>query len=155
MTAALLAATLSLSGHLTPWRQDCANGCGLPEPAGKGAAVAAAVETPLTPGEARLARFGEEFALPSGERVRADATVYYLCPRGAKPVPGGDPCPARYLQVQVVLSGDAKAFCSAALNPADAAPFPVMACAGENLRKPGERLGVSLSRPDPAPSPAR
>jgi hypothetical protein len=147
MTTALLLAALNLSGHLTPWRQDCTNGCALPQGAGKAETVAVAVDTPMNPGEARVAKFEKELSYGgAGERVRASATVYFVCPRSAKPIPGQDSCPTRYLQVQIVLSGDAKAFCAAALNPADAAPFPVMMCAGENLRRPGERLGVSLSR---------
>jgi hypothetical protein len=102
----------------------------------------------MNPGEARTGKFSRTFSFASGERVTAAFTVYFVCPRGAKGEPGVDSCPARYVQVQAVLTGDARAFCAASLNPADAHPFPVMMCAGENLRRPGERLGISLSRED-------
>ncbi len=109
---------------------------------------------PAAPGEARIAKFSKTFAFATGEKISAAFTVYYVCPRDAGSAPGEDACPSRYVQVQAVLTGDARAFCAVSLNPADAHPFPVMMCAGENLRRPGERLGVSLSRKDvrtPAP----
>ncbi len=103
----------------------------------------------MNPGEVRTAALEKTFAFATGEKIRAAFTVYYaVCPRDAAAKPGVDSCPARYVQVQAVLSGDARAFCAVSLNPADAHPFPVMMCAGENLRRPGERLGVSLSRRD-------
>jgi hypothetical protein len=151
LTVLLLAAgaanadALDFSGFVSSWRQDCANGCALPA-GGESAAAAFSVDVPMNPGEARVAKFDRTFVFAAGEKVAAAFTVYYLCPRDAAAEPGGDSCPARYLQVQAVLSGDARAFCAASLNPADAHPFPVMMCAGENLRRPGERLGVSLSR---------
>jgi len=138
---------LALSGFVSAWRQDCSGECGLPAPAGKGEAVAAAIDVPLNPGEARTAKFSRDFAYAgSGEKVRAAVTIYFVCPRDGAPGAAGDTCPSHYLQVQVVLTGDARAFCAAALNVDDARPFPVIMCAGENARKPGERLGVSLSR---------
>lgn len=145
--AAAPAAVLEFSGFVSAWRQDCTNGCALPAGSGPSEAAAFTLDVPMNPGEARTAKFEREFVLaPTGERIKASVTVYFLCPRGAKSDPGGDSCPSRYVQAQVVLTGDARAFCAASLNPADAHPFPVMMCAGENLRRPGERLGVSLSR---------
>lgn len=145
--AAAPAAALEFSGFVSAWRQDCANGCAVPESAAPGQDGAFRLDVPMNPGEARTAKFEREFVLtPSGERIKAVVTAYFICPRDAKPQPGVDSCPTRYVQVQAVLSGDARAFCGASLNPADAHPFPVMMCAGENLRRAGERLGVSLSR---------
>ncbi|MFI5361947.1 MAG: hypothetical protein ACHQ49_08265, partial [Elusimicrobiota bacterium] len=77
--------------------------------------------------------------------------VSYLARGTGHPPPAGSGGRRRYLQIQAVLKGDARAFCSVSLNPADAQPFPVMMCAGENLGRAGERLGVSLSRKDVAP----
>ena len=141
------AAALDFAGFVSSWKQDCTNGCALPA-AGESEAAAFKVDVPMNPGEARIAKFSKNFVFASGEKVSAAFTVYYLCPRDAVSSPGEDSCPSRYVQVQAVLTGDARAFCAASLNPADAHPFPVMMCAGENLRRPGERLGVSLSRKD-------
>jgi hypothetical protein len=141
------AAALDFSGHVSSWRQDCTNGCAPPVGAA-GEPASFAVDVPMNPGEARVAKFNKTFAFDSGEKILASFTVYYVCPADAAAKPGEDSCPSRYVQVQAVLSGDAKAFCAASLNPADAHPFPVMMCAGENLRRPGERLGISLSRRD-------
>ncbi len=139
------AAAMDFAGYVSSWKQDCANGCALP---GGGSSETAAfkVDVPMNAGEARVAKFSKTFVFASGEKIWADFTVYFVCPAGSQGNPGEDSCPSRYLQVQAVLTGDARAFCAASLNPADAHPFPVMMCAGENLRRPGERLGVSLSR---------
>jgi len=145
--AAASASAMDFSGFLSSWKQDCTDGCALPAGEESGAA-SFSVDEPMNPGEARLGTFERTFSFKSGETVKAVFTVYFVCPRPAKGQPGVDSCPTRYVQVQAVLSGDARAFCGAALNPADAHPFPVMMCAGENLRRPGERLGVSLSRED-------
>lgn len=145
--AAASASALDFSGFVSSWKQDCTDGCALP--AGEQSGPASfRVDEPMNPGEARVGKFERTFSFKTGETVRAEFTVYFVCPRAAKGRPGVDSCPSRYLQVQTVLSGDAKAFCGAALNLADAHPFPVLMCAGENLRRPGERLGVSLSRED-------
>ncbi|MFI5345844.1 MAG: hypothetical protein ACHQ51_05675 [Elusimicrobiota bacterium] len=145
--AASPGAAADYAGFVSAWRQDCTNGCGVPAGAGPGQAAAFRLDVPMNPGEARTTKFEREFVLaPTGERIKAAFTVYAVCPHGAKPEPGGDSCPSRYVQIQAVLSGDARAFCAASLNDADARPFPVMMCAGENLRRPGERLGISLSR---------
>jgi hypothetical protein len=143
------AAALDFSGHVSSWKQDCTDGCA-PPVGNESRAAAFAVDVPINPGEARVSKFGETFAFPTGEKITASFTVYFVCPRDAAAKSGEDSCPARYLQVQAVLTGDARAFCAASLNPADAHPFPVMMCAGENLRRAGERLGVSLSRKDVA-----
>ena len=141
------AAAMDFTGHVSSWKQDCTNGCA--PPAGDSSEAAAfEVDAPTTPGEARIAKFEKTFIFASGEKISAAFTVYFICPRDAEGKPGEDSCPARYLQVQTALTGDARAFCAASLNPADAHPFPVMMCASENLRHPGERLGVSLSRKD-------
>lgn len=147
LMSAASASALDFSGFLSSWKQDCAGGCALPAGEQSGAA-SFAVDEPMNPGEARTAKFERAFVFQTGEKVQAVFSVYFVCPRGAKGEPGGDSCPSRYLQVQAVLSGDARAFCGAALNLADARPFPVLMCAGENARRPGERLGVSLSRED-------
>lgn len=145
--AAVPASALDFSGFVSSWKQDCTDGCALPAGEGSGAA-SFQVDEPMNPGEARIGKFERTFAFKTGEKIQAAFTVYFVCPRDAKSQPGVDSCPSRYLQVQAVLTGDARAFCGAALNLADAHPFPVMMCAGENLRRPGERLGVSLSRED-------
>ncbi len=147
LAASASAAAMDFSGHISSWKQDCTNGCALPAGAESGAA-SFALDVPMAPGEAHVAKFDRAFAFASGEKISAAFTVYFVCPRETGAKPGGDSCPARYLQVQAVLTGDARAFCAASLNTADAHPFPVMMCAGENLRRPGERLGVSLSRQD-------
>jgi hypothetical protein len=141
------AAAMDFAGYVSSWKQDCTNGCALPAGSESGAAAFKA-DVPMNPGEVRVAKFSRNFVFASGEKISAAFTVYFLCPRDAEAKPGEDSCPSRYLQVQAVLTGDARAFCAASLNPADAHPFPVMMCAGENLRRPGERLGVSLSRQD-------
>ena len=141
------ASALDFAGYVSSWKQDCTNGCA--PPAGASVEPAAfAADVPMNPGEARVAKFDKSFVFASGEKIRAAFTVYYVCPGDAVAKPGEDSCPTRYVQVQAVLTGDAKAFCAASLNPADAHPFPVMMCAGENLRRPGERLGIGLSRRD-------
>ena len=141
------AAALNFSGFVSSWKQDCTNGCALP--AGEESGPASfMVDEPMNPGEAHTGKFERAFAFKTGEKVFAAFTVYFVCPRGGAGEPGVDSCPARFIQIQAVLTGDARAFCAASLNPADAHPFPVMMCAGENLRRPGERLGVSLSRQD-------
>jgi len=146
------AAAMDFNGFVSSWKQDCADGCALPT-GGESGSAAFEVDVPMNPGEARVAKFTRNFAFATGEKVTASFTVYFVCPReaGVETAPGEDSCPSRYLQVQAVLSGDARAFCAVSLNPADAHPFPVMMCAGENLRREGERLGVSLSRKNIAP----
>jgi hypothetical protein len=147
--AAVPAVAMDFAGHVSSWKQDCADGCA--PPAGSSSQAAAfAVDVPMNPGEARVSKFGETFSFSTGEKITASFTVYFVCPRDAAAKPGEDSCPSRYLQIQAVLTGDARAFCAASLNTADAHPFPVMMCAGENLRRAGERLGVSLSRKDVA-----
>jgi hypothetical protein len=145
------AAALDFNGFVSSWKQDCTNGCALPTP-GQSGAAAFKVDVPMNPGEARTAKFDRTFAFETGESVTASFTVFFVCPRDSKPRPGEDSCPSRYLQVQAVLTGDARAFCAASLNTADAHPFPVMMCAGENLRRVGERLGISLSRKNVTPN---
>ena len=139
------ASALDFSGYVSSWKQDCTSGC-VPPVGSSGEAAAFVVDVPTIPGEARVAKFEQTFVFVSGEKIRATFTVYYVCPADAMPELDGDACPARYVQVQAALTGDARAYCAASLNPADAHPFPVMMCAGENVRRPGERLGVTLSR---------
>lgn len=141
----------ALSGHLSAWTQDCDGDCSPPRADGRGGPVSLVIAVPTKPGEASTAGFDRELSLPdAGAVLRAKVSFYSVCPRGAQGGPGGDPCPSRYLQVQVVLSGDARAFCGASLDWADAYPFPVVMCAGEDSRRPGRRLGVTLSREAPA-----
>jgi len=150
LSGAASAGSADFSGYISSWRQDCSNGCALPA-AQASEAAAFKIDVPMNPGEARVAKFARSFGFASGEKIEASFTVYYLCPRDGHASPAGESCPSRYLQIQAVLKGDARAFCSVSLNPADAQPFPVMMCAGENLGRAGERLGVSLSRKDVAP----
>ena len=151
VAAAANAAALDFNGYISSWKQDCTNGCALPAPSESGPA-SFKVDVPVNAGEARVAKFERTLAFETGEKVTAAFTIYFVCPRDAEPRPGDDSCPTRYLQVQAVLTGDARAFCAASLNPADAHPFPVMMCAGENLRRVGERLGISLSRKNVTPN---
>lgn len=143
------ASSVDFTGFVTPWRQACAASCGLPAGAGPAAAVTFSLVVPDSPGAVSVAKAERSFVVgPGGETLKAVVTAYFVCPRDARPVPG-DPCPTRFVQAQVALSGAAGAFCGASLNPADAWPFPVLMCAGEVPARPGERLGVSLSRRAP------
>jgi hypothetical protein len=145
------ASAMDFDGFVSSWKQDCTNGCALPVPSESGPA-SFKIDVPMNPGEARTAKFERTFSFETGEKVKASFTMFFVCPRDERPRPGEDSCPSRYLQVQAVLTGDARAFCAASLNTADAHPFPVMMCAGENLRRAGERLGVSLSRKSVTPN---
>lgn len=143
-----------LTGFVSAWRQDCsgAGECAVPVAVKSDEAVSVRLDVPSAPGEARTARVKKEYAFgANGEKVAATFTFYYLCPKDAVNDAWNDPCPTRYVQAQVALSGDARGFCAASLNPADAVPFPVLMCAGENARRPGERLGLSLHRKPVAP----
>lgn len=145
--SAASASAAGFSGYLTAWTQDCAGEkCAPSVGAGESQKVAFSLDAPVGPGEARVQRFSREFHLPTGETVRADVSVYFICPAGAAAGDGGDPCPSRFVQVQTALSGSAQAFCGVSLNLADARPFPVLACAGPSVSSPSRRLGVSLSR---------
>ena len=132
-----------LAGFVSAWSQRCPDSCSPPQAAGGSEEASAALALPSAPGQAAAARVEEDFAYPGGERLHARIDFYFVCPKSA---PAGADCPARYVQAQVLLTGDARAFCAASLNPKDAFPFPVLMCAGDDLKRPGARLGVSLSR---------
>lgn len=142
------AAPSGLSGYVSAWRQECVDSCGVPTAEGGSESAKAALTAPTRPGQAQSAVVEEDFAIAAdataaAERVHAKLTFYYVCPRGSA---ADADCPSRYVQVQIELTGGARAFCAASLNSADAFPFPVLMCAGDDARRPGGRLGVSLSR---------
>ena len=110
------AAAMDFSGFVSSWKQNCTDGCA-PPAGGTTEPASFKADVPMTPGEARISKFEKIFSFPSGEKIRASVTVYFLCPPDSAGEPGGDSCPTRYLQVQTVLSGDARAFCAAALRP--------------------------------------
>ncbi len=131
---------LELSGYLSAWTQECPDGkCGLPVPGERNHPVTARLSLPSVPGEAAASSACETLALDGGEiKVRLD--FYAVCPYAGKT----ETCPGRYFQAQVLVSGPAGAACSAALNAADFAPFPVLTCAG--AAEGGRRYGVTLHR---------
>ena len=140
ITAAVGAPELELKGYLSAWTQDCSGAsCQLPKPAERNRPVTMRLALPAAPGEAAAARAAEKLALPGGAELSADINFYAICPYAGK-----ETCEGRYFQAQVSLSGPAGAFCAAALNPADFAPFPVLMCAG--TAADGRRFGVTLHR---------
>jgi len=141
--------SLSLRGFSSSWIQDCTAGCGLPAGVKKNDPVDLTLALPDVPGEFRAAKFSRTYAFqtPGGGAqppLQVAVSVYAVCPRGA-PASAEDPCPGRYFQAQIELSGAAAAQCGASLNEADAAPFPVMTCGAFLSGKP-LRVGVSLHR---------
>ena len=134
------AQVLELKGYLSVWTQDCAGAaCQLPKPGERNRQVTLLLAMPAAPGEASAAHASEKLTLPGGGELSADMDFYAVCPYGGK-----DNCAGRYFQAQVFLSGPAGAFCAAALNSADFAPFPVLMCAG--TLPGGRRFGLTLHR---------
>jgi len=129
---------LPLKGFVSLWAQDCGNGCGLPSPLLKNDPVELALGLPDAAGEFRSVRLERLYPV-QGQSLKVRADFYALCPPAAK----GAACAGRYFQVQVELSGAAAALCTVSLNEADAAPFPVLACAAPQGSR---RIGVSLHR---------
>lgn len=139
-----LAATgsLELKGYLSAWTQSCrGKACELPRPGERNRPVSLALGLPSAPGEAAAASREARLLLPGGGELAVDLDLYAVCPYGG--APGAD-CAGRYFQAQASLSGPAAAFCSAALNEKDFAPFPVLTCAG--IAADGTRYGVTLHR---------
>ena len=139
---------LELSGYISSWTQDCSGAkCALPAPTAVNRPVNLRLALPSRPGEASVADAAGIFpAGPAGE-LAAEVKLYAICPYaggGAEPRSSTAACAGRYFQVQVSLSGAAEAFCSAALNAADLAPWPVIMCAG--APRPGLRAGITLHR---------
>lgn len=131
---------LELAGYLSAWTQDCSGpSCQLPAPGARNLPVSLRLALPSAPGEAATAGRTERLLLPGGGELTAALKFYAVCPYG-----GAGNCAGRYFQAQVTLSGPAGAFCAAALNPADFAPFPVLMCAGAG--GDGRRYGVTLHR---------
>ena len=141
LAAATGEATLELNGYLSAWTQDCSGAsCALPKPGERNRPVALRLALPANPGEAAAARASEKLLLPGGEELAVDLDLYAVCPYGGEP----GSCAGRYFQAQVSLAGAVSAFCSAALNAGDIAPFPVLMCAAPG--KDGARRGVTLHR---------
>lgn len=140
ITAAEGEAELELKGFISAWTQACAGtACALPAPGERNRPVTLRLRLPAAPGEASAARSSQALALPGGGELPAELDFYAVCPYG-----GRDNCAGRYFQAQVSLGGAAPAFCAAALNAADFAPFPVLMCAGAG--KDGLRFGITLHR---------
>jgi hypothetical protein len=140
LSAAVGEPELELKGYLSAWTQECAGAsCQLPKPGARNRPVSLRLALPSAPGEAAAAHSSEKLPLPNGAELTADLNFYAVCPYG-----GRENCAGRYFQAQVSLSGPAGAFCAAALNAADFAPFPVLMCAGPG--KDGLRYGVTLHR---------
>jgi hypothetical protein len=139
VTAAVGEPELELKGYLSSWTQDCSGAaCALPVPGERNLPVSLRLALPSAAGEASAAHDSRKLPLPGGE-LEADLDFYAICPYVGK-----DACAGRYFQAQVRLAGPAGAFCAAALNAADFAPFPVMMCAGS--LPGGRRFGVTLHR---------
>ncbi len=131
---------MELKGYISSWTQDCSGtACQLPKPGERNRPVTLKLAMPSAPGEASAAAASEKLALPGGVELAADMNFYAICPYG-----GTGSCEGRYFQAQVSFSGAAGAFCAAALNAADFAPFPVLVCAG--ALPDGRRFGVTLHR---------
>lgn len=140
LAAAVGEPELELKGYLSTWTQDCSGAsCQLPAPGERNRPVTLRLALPASPGEASAAHATEKLALPGAGELTADVNFYAICPYGGK-----EDCAGRYFQAQVTLSGPAGAFCAAALNAADFAPFPVLLCAGTAAG--GRRFGVTLHR---------
>jgi hypothetical protein len=132
---------LELDGYISAWTQDCAAGaCSLPKPGERNRRVSLPLALPSAAGEASAARSSETLSLGADGEIKAELGFYAICPYGGK----GDSCAGRYYQAQLSLAGGAGAFCSAAFNAEDFAPFPVMTCAG--AAPDGRRFGVTLHR---------
>lgn len=148
LAAATGEAVLDLRGYLSAWTQACAGAsCQLPVPGERSRPVSLRLALPSAPGEAAAAHAAEKLLLPGGGELAVDLNFYAVCPyagKAAAPAPAAEPCAGRYFQAQVSLSGPAGAFCAAALNADDFAPFPVLMCAGPG--KDGLRYGVTLHR---------
>ncbi|OGR76199.1 MAG: hypothetical protein A2X32_02925 [Elusimicrobia bacterium GWC2_64_44] len=144
LAAADGAAELELRGYLSAWTQACAGAsCQLPKPGERSRPVALRLALPSAPGEAAAAHASEKLLLPGGGELEVDLDFYAVCPYAGKAAAPA-PCAGRYFQAQVSLSGPAGAFCAAALNADDFAPFPVLMCAGPG--QAGLRYGVTLHR---------
>jgi len=148
LAAADGAAELALGGYLSAWTQACDGGtCQLPKPGERSRPVALRLALPSAPGEAAAAHTAEKLLLPGGGELAVDLNFYAICPyvgKASAGAPAAEPCAGRYFQAQISLSGPAGAFCAAALNAADFAPFPVLMCAGPG--KDGLRYGITLHR---------
>lgn len=141
LAAATGEAVLELKGYVSAWTQECSgSSCALPKPGERSRPVTLRLALPANPGEAAAAHTSEKLLLPGGEELTADLNFYAICPYGGAP----GSCAGRYFQAQVSLSGPAAAFCAAALNEGDIAPFPVLMCAAPG--KDGVRRGVTLHR---------
>lgn len=133
-------APLELSGFVSAWTQDCAGAsCALPVPGQRNQPLDLTLALPTEPGQAAAAHSSQALSLPEGGELKAEITLYAICPYGSAP----GVCAGRYFQVQVLVSGPAGAFCSASLNLQDFSPFPVLMCAGTS---PGRRFGITLHR---------
>ncbi|MBI4350942.1 MAG: hypothetical protein HY550_05850 [Elusimicrobia bacterium] len=140
LAAAVGEPALELKGYVSAWTQDCSGAsCQLPKPGERNRPVTLRLALPASPGEAAAAHAAEKLAVPGAGELPVDINFYAVCPYGGK-----ENCAGRYFQAQVSLSGPAGAFCAAALNTADFAPFPVLMCAGSS--SDGRRLGVTLHR---------
>jgi hypothetical protein len=141
IAAAASTQAVAVEGYVSAWTQDCpAGACALPKPGERNAPVAISLDLPQNPGGAAAARASRTLSLGADGELSAELDFYAVCPYGGGP----GACAGRYFQAQVTLSGAATAFCAAALDQADFAPFPVMMCAGVSAA--GKRFGITLHR---------
>ncbi|HAH05152.1 MAG TPA: hypothetical protein DCM05_01300 [Elusimicrobia bacterium] len=136
------AKSVKLSGFASSWAQDCSEDCGIPVGVVKNQPLAAELGLPEKAGEFRMVSFVKRFAFEGLGELTMKTAVYAICPRGGTPTES-DPCPGRYFQVQMELSGLAGAVCGSMVNAGDVEPFPVLTCgAPAGTRK----VGITLHR---------
>ena len=128
------------SGSLSVWRRDCSAACVLPAPGTLYVALELDLDLRLEPRQAVSDKRRHVF----GSNLEAEVSLFAVCPHGTAGLQ--EICPGLYFQAQVQLKGEAEAFCGAALDRADAWPFPVLQCAGPGRARPGRRFGVTLHR---------
>jgi len=140
LPAAAAELPLELNGYVSAWTQSCAgSSCALPVPGQRNFPLALTLALPVEPGQAAAAHSSQALSLPDGGELKAEITLYAICPYGSAP----GVCAGRYFQVQVLIPGPSGAFCSASLNLQDFSPFPVLVCAGTS---PERRFGITLHR---------
>jgi len=116
--------------------------CAIPLPLVKNRAITFELALPQAPGQAQPGTVKEIFSLPEAGELSLTLKFYAVCPYAAAKSFGT--CPALYFQAQAELAGAAGAFCGAAFNEKDFAPFPVLMCGGGKTR--GVRFGITLHR---------
>ncbi|MBI3549546.1 MAG: hypothetical protein HY078_10950 [Elusimicrobia bacterium] len=134
---------LALKGFVSAWTQACVPACAVPVPVRKNEAVEASLALPEASGRFRKVHFERTVDIPGASSpLKVSVTMFAVCPAGGAGISRG--CPNPYVQTQIELSGAVGGFCGAAQSLSDAAPFPVLMCAGADPS--GRRVGVTLHR---------